>query len=110
MRRASDAHAGHRLDLHDVSGEREHLVLVLGADEERRAVAARGREVRHLPALELLGDLVAQPLAREPVARDGQEGSVVAVRLEAESRHAPGRLAVVEPLVLQVFQEIAREA
>ena len=108
--RAAHADPRHRLRLDDAAGEAHDVLLAVGADEEGRAVAARGGEIRHAPALELLGDLVAQALAGETVARDGEERRVLAVGLEPEGRHPARRLAVVEPVVLEVLEEVAGQA
>jgi hypothetical protein len=82
----------------------------LSAPTKSRAVAARGGEIRHAPTLELLGDLVAQTLAGETVARDGKERRVLAVGLEPERGHPACCLAVVEPIVLEVFEKVAGQA
>ncbi len=79
----------------------EDVLLALGTDEEGRAVAACGGEVRHAAAFELLGDLVAKPLAGEAVARHGEQRGVLPVGLEPEGGHTTRGLAVVEAVVLK---------
>src|SRR4051812_6543224 len=107
--RAADADPRHWLRLDDTAGQSHDVLLAVGADEESRAIAARGGEIRHAATLQLLGDLVAQALAGETVARDREERRVLAVGLEPESRHPARRLAVVEPVVLEVLEKIAGE-
>jgi hypothetical protein len=110
VRGAADSDSRHRLRLHDAAGKREDILLALRTDEECRAVPTRRREVRHTAALQFLGDLVAKALSREAVARNGEKRRVIAVGLEPEGGHPARSLAVVEPVVLQILEQVAGKA
>src|SRR4029079_13844358 len=107
---AADADPRHRLGLDDTASKGHYVPLPVRAHQEKRAGAARGRKIRHAPTLELFGHLVAQALAGKTVARDREERRVLAVGLEPEGSHPACPLAVMEPVVLEVLEEIAGEA
>ena len=110
MRGPADADPGEGLGIHDAAGEREHVLLARGLDEERGAVAPGGRQVPDGSPVELVRDLRTETLARDgAVSRHREQRGVVAPGLEAERGHPPARLAVVEALVLEILEQVARE-
>ena len=50
-----------------------------------------------------------QPLGREVADRDGEQRGVPALRVETEGGDPPSHLALVEPVVLEIVEEIAGE-
>jgi hypothetical protein len=108
--RAADGHPRKRLGLSHAAGEGEQLALSSGPYEERGAVAPSGGQVLDVLEVELLRNLLAEPLARESVTGNGEQGRVGPVGLEPERRHAPSSLAIVQAVLLQVFEQVAGQA
>ena len=110
MGRPPDADARRRLCLDELPRERERVLLAVDLDEEPGPVGTGGREVAHRAAVEQVGDLAPDALAGGAVrGGNGEERRVRARRVEAEGRHAPRRLAVVEAVAFEILEQVARE-
>jgi hypothetical protein len=83
--------------------------LVLGGDEEGGPIAARRREIARAALVEDAGGHCPQLLNGRAVRGHGQHGRVAQVGIEPEGGDAAADLALVEPVVLEILEEVARE-
>src|SRR5579884_2494861 len=89
--------------------EREDRLFVLGGDEERRPVTPRCGEIGDAARFELVRDRRAGRLGRRPLRAERHERGVGAVGAEAEGTDPPRELALLEPALLEVVEEVAGE-
>ena len=103
----ADASAGRGVD--ELPGDREGVLLEPGRDEERRPVASRGGEVARAARVERPGGGRADVLGLCRARGDREQRGVAALRVEPERRDPARDLALVEPVVLEVLEQVAGE-
>ncbi len=90
-------------------GDSERVLLEAGRDKEGRPVVACGGEVARAARVEHLGGGRADVLGPLGAGGDRKQCGIAALRVEPERRDPARDLALVEPVVLEVLEQVAGE-